>query len=95
MKTNLSFLSPEGHLSPRSGILSPAGHASCREAACIPARVADDVKLAYDRAVDNRRSEWSSIYTAKKEGLAEGEAAATRKFVQNALRDGVSMAQIL
>jgi predicted transposase/invertase (TIGR01784 family) len=42
-------------------------------------RLSDEDKRAYDRAMDNRRSQQSSIYTAKKEGLAEGEALGLRK----------------
>jgi predicted transposase/invertase (TIGR01784 family) len=69
-------------------------------------RLPDEEKLAYDRAIDNRRSEWSSIYTAKKEGLMEGEAIgvakgkkegkeeAIREIALNAARDGLSVAQI-
>ena len=37
-------------------------------------KLPDEEKRIYDRAIDNRRSEWSSIYTAKKEGKAEGRA---------------------
>jgi hypothetical protein len=42
-------------------------------------RLSDEDKRAYDRAVDTRRSQRSSIYTAKKEGLAEGEAIGREK----------------
>jgi predicted transposase/invertase (TIGR01784 family) len=51
-------------------------------------RLPDDEKLAYDRAVDNRRSEWSSIYTAKKEGLSEGEAIGIQKGKAEGLAEG-------
>jgi predicted transposase YdaD len=42
-------------------------------------RLPDEEKQAYDRAVDNRRSERSSIHTAKKEGIMEGEAIGLEK----------------
>ncbi|MDR3133323.1 MAG: hypothetical protein LBU42_04790, partial [Prevotellaceae bacterium] len=42
-------------------------------------RLSDEDKRAYDRAVDTRRSQWSSINTAKKEGLIEGEAIGREK----------------
>jgi predicted transposase YdaD len=70
------------------------------------ARLPEEEKRMYDRAIDNRRSEWSSIDTAKKEGLAEGEAIGIQKgeaigaekslknVVLNAARDGMSIAKI-
>ena len=42
-------------------------------------QLSDEEKRIYDRAVDNRRSETSSIYTAKAEGRAEGEAIGLQK----------------
>jgi predicted transposase/invertase (TIGR01784 family) len=69
-------------------------------------KLSDEDKRAYDRAVDNRLSEQSSIDTAKKEGLIEGEAIglekgeaiglekALRSVVLNAKRDGHSITQI-
>jgi predicted transposase/invertase (TIGR01784 family) len=65
-------------------------------------RLPEEEKRMYDRAVDNRRSEWSSINTAKKEGLAEGRAEglaegrteALREMARNAARNDFSIAQI-
>jgi predicted transposase/invertase (TIGR01784 family) len=73
-------------------------------------RLSDEDKRAYDRAVDNRRSQRSSIYTAKKEGRAEGlmegeaigrekgkaegEEEATRKFVLALWRKQLSVKDI-
>lgn len=47
-------------------------------------RLPDEEKQAYDRAIDNRRSEWSSIYTAK----AEGEAIGLKKGETIGLKKG-------
>jgi predicted transposase/invertase (TIGR01784 family) len=60
-------------------------------------KLPDEEKRIYDRAIDNRRSEWSSIYTAKKEGkaegraegLAEGEAIGLQKGKEEAMREMV------
>ncbi|MDR2448652.1 MAG: Rpn family recombination-promoting nuclease/putative transposase, partial [Prevotellaceae bacterium] len=69
-------------------------------------RLPDEEKQAYDRAVDNRRSERSSIHTAKKEGImeceasglekgrAEGRAEELKNIVLKAHHGGFSTAQI-
>ena len=42
-------------------------------------KLPDEERRAYDRALDNRISQQSSIYTAKKEGFIEGEAIGLEK----------------
>jgi predicted transposase/invertase (TIGR01784 family) len=73
-------------------------------------KLSDEEKRLYDDVVDNRRSEHSSIDTAKKEGRAEGEAIglekglaegeaigiekSLRNIVLNCARSGLSTAEI-
>jgi predicted transposase/invertase (TIGR01784 family) len=49
-------------------------------------KLSDEDKRAYDRAIDNRRSERSRIYTAKSEGLEEGLQKGREKGLEEGLQ---------